>query len=83
MCGPTWTHTKTQQIGLRADPSDENGEENHESDGGKSQQERTKVRSKLGPLKGLTVQPRTRQRYTAYRIETPLSSGNYLAAGAF
>ena len=31
---------------------------------GKSQQERTKVRSKLGSLKGLTVQPRTRQRYT-------------------
>ena len=31
---------------------------------GKSQQERKKVRSKLGSLKGLTVQPRTRQRYT-------------------
>ena len=31
---------------------------------GKSQQERKKVRSKLGSLKGLTVQPRTRERYT-------------------
>ena len=31
---------------------------------GKSQQERKKVRNKLGSLKGLTVQPRTRQRYT-------------------
>ena len=31
---------------------------------GKSQQERKKVRNKLGSLKGLTVQPGTRQRYT-------------------
>ena len=31
---------------------------------GRSQQERKKVRSKLGSLKGLTVQPRTRERYT-------------------
>ena len=31
---------------------------------GKSQQERKKVRNKLGSLKGLTVQPRTRQLYT-------------------
>ena len=31
---------------------------------GKSQQERKKVRSKLGSLKGLTAQPRTGQRYT-------------------
>ena len=31
---------------------------------GRSQQERKKVRSKLGSPKGLTVQPRTRERYT-------------------